>query len=716
MISGIELFLGLINNLAIFIILIAVYGALDSYFLKSTLLKRQMVFGFVFGFFAIACMFVKIPVAAGVIVDQRNTIVVLSGAFGGPLSAIICALMTGAFRIFLGGNGVLGGVVGVGLAAFSGIGLFYFRGYINSILKAFFVALAATIILFPSFLFVGDFQTGWELLKALALPYGLASFIGIFIVGLLLAHEEHRHIAEAKRKESEKQYRDLFENLIDVSYRTDNKGNFTVISPSSEMMFGYHPNEVLGRQIANFYRHSSRRDDFLVEIKQNGYVKNFEAEIRKKDGSFVWVSTNAKVLIDSKGAFCGIEGVTRDISQIKKAEEEKRGLEESLRQSQKMEAIGLMAGGVAHDLNNILSGVVAYPDLILAKLPKDSELEKPIKAIQQAGKRAADVVADLLTVAQKSTSTREITTLNRLVVEYLQSLEGGSLLTLYPDVTIETELSDDLLNVSCSTVHVKKCLMNLVTNAAEAIGETGTITISTKNRYIDQPFVFNQYLDKGEYVIVSVLDSGSGIAAEDVDHIFEPFYSKKMMGRSGTGLGLAIVWNTVHEHAGTVTVSSDEGGTLFELYFPASRGQILELPQTVPKEAIMGSNEHILVVDDEPQQREIASQILESLGYRVDAVSCGEDAVHFVRECPVDLLILDMIMGPGINGRKTYEMILQFSPDQKAILVSGFSEDEEVQKVKSLGNIEFVKKPYTLLELGQAVKNEVSGRSLLRDS
>ena len=190
--------------------------------------------------------------------------------------------MTGAYRIYLGGSGALGGTIGVGLAAVAGVGFYKFRDRIDSVLKASISALAATIFILPGFLFFKDLRTGWELLKAMALPYGLAIFLGIFLVGLLLAHEEHRHIAEVERKKSEKRFRDLFESLIDVSFRTDTEGKFIVISPSSEKVFGYRPEEVLGRQIDNFFRDPASRDDFMALIRRDGHVENFEAEIRKK--------------------------------------------------------------------------------------------------------------------------------------------------------------------------------------------------------------------------------------------------------------------------------------------------------------------------------------------------------------------------------------------------------------------------------------------------
>ena len=390
-----------------------------------------------------------------------------------------------------------------------------------------------------------------------------------------------------------------------------------------------------------------------------------------------------------------------DITELKKTQEK-------LTQSQKMEAIGLMAGGVAHDLNNILSGIVGYPDLLLMQLPEDSELRKPLHVIQESGQRASEVVADLLTVARGIASHREVCSLNILASEYLKSPEAMKLFSQYPDVRIKTDLVPDLFNVSCSSVHIKKCLMNLLTNAAEAIAGTGTIRIETRNQYVDKPVAENQYMETGEYAVIRIIDTGKGIAEKDIKHIFEPFYTKKILGRSGTGLGLAIVWNTVQEHGGVVTVNSSGQGTCFELYFPITREKIGDRQSSVELAQLQGNGEFILVVDDEKQQRDIAAQMLSVLGYRTKTVSSGEDAIGFIRNQSVDLVILDMIMDPGINGRQTYKEIINIRPGQKAIIASGFSENEEVKKTQELGAGGFIRKPYTLEQIGIAVKKALT--------
>lgn len=246
--------------------------------------------------------------------------------------------------------------------------------------------------------------------------------------------------------------------------------------------------------------------------------------------------------------------------------------------------------------------------------------------------------------------------------------------------------------------------MNLATNAFEALEEQGEITISTANLYIDKLVASYQNMAPGEYVVLIVSDNGPGISEEFISHIFEPFYSKKVMGKSGTGLGLAVVWNTVQDHGGNIIVDSNSHGSEFKLFFPATRDESLpELEKGVATD-VKGEGEHILVIDDEFQQRDICQQMLRALGYKVDVVTSGEDGLEFLHEQEVELVVLDMIMEPGLSGRETYEKILEFRPGQKAIIVSGFSKSDDVLKTQQLGASKFIRKPYSLEQIGRAVK------------
>jgi CheY-like chemotaxis protein len=373
-----------------------------------------------------------------------------------------------------------------------------------------------------------------------------------------------------------------------------------------------------------------------------------------------------------------------------------------------MEAIGTLAGGVAHDLNNILSGLVSYPELLLLEIPQDSPLRKPILTIQKSGEKAAAIVQDLLTLARRGVAVTEVVNLNDIISEHVKSPEHGKLRQYHPQVHVEANLETDLLPILGSPVHLSKTVMNLVSNAAEAMPDGGKLTISTENRYIDQPVSGYDDVEEGDYVILTVSDAGVGICSEDMERIFEPFYTKKVMGRSGTGLGMAVVWGTVKDHKGHIDVQSIEGeGTTFTLYFPVTRKEVVTGESLVSIDDYRGKGESILVVDDVEEQREIASRILKKLGYAVKSVSSGEEAVDYLKDNSADLLVLDMIMDPGIDGLETYKRILGLHPKQKAIIASGFSETKRVKEAQRLGAEAYVKKPYLLEKIGLAVRAEL---------
>jgi signal transduction histidine kinase/CheY-like chemotaxis protein len=391
-----------------------------------------------------------------------------------------------------------------------------------------------------------------------------------------------------------------------------------------------------------------------------------------------------------------------------RSEKESVKLIAKLQRAQKMEAIGTLAGGVAHDLNNILSGIVSYPDILLMDMPSDSTLRKPMLTIQKSGEKAAAIVQDMLTLARRGVAVNEVVNLNQIISEYLQSLEHVKLSSFHPNTEFETDFETNLLNIMGSPVHLSKTIMNLISNATEAMPDGGTVYISTENRYIDRPIQGYDDVKEGDYVILSVSDTGIGISSEDIEQIFEPFYTKKIMGRSGTGLGMAVVWGTVKDHYGHIDVKSKKGtGTSITLYFPVTRKKRTRDELLFLIEEYTGEGESILVVDDVEEQREIATIMLRKLGYSAISVSSGEEAVEYMKNNSADLIVLDMIMDPGINGRETYERIINLHPNQKAIIASGFSETDNVRVVQKLGAGQYIKKPYTLEKIGIAVRDEL---------
>jgi len=510
-----------------------------------------------------------------------------------------------------------------------------------------------------------------------------------------------------ERNRLEEELERIFNFSPDLIGSGNLEGYFTKINSSFKQILGYTEKAFLEKPFISFVHDEDveKTKEALADAvkgKRDIYIEN---RYKCRDGSYKWIEW--KVLAIAKENKFIAAG--REISERKEAENERLELQKRLNRSKKMEALGLLAGGVAHDLNNILSGIVGYPDLLLMDENIDQKVIKSLEIIKQSGQRAAAVVEDLLTVSRGIVSSKKTLNLNPIIQEYISSPEYSDLAARNSNVTMKISLDPDLLNITGSLVHIKNAFANLVINAFESIhNDIGTVTISTRNQYVDKPIKGYDEIHIGEYAVLTVADSGVGISAKDIDRIFEPFYTKKEMGRrSGTGLGLTIVWNTIQNHDGYLEVKNSQHGTTFELYYPITRDKIDEEKEQVPFEDYAGNGEKILVVDDMGSQRKIACSMLEKLGYIAESVSSGEEALDYIKAHSVDLLLIDMIMAPGINGRETYERIVKIFPGQKAIIASGYSETDEVRKAMEMGVGNYIKKPYTLEKIGVAIRDEL---------
>ncbi|SMC38683.1 PAS domain-containing protein [Desulfocicer vacuolatum DSM 3385] len=512
---------------------------------------------------------------------------------------------------------------------------------------------------------------------------------------------------------SENRFHELFEHAssgMAIYEAIDGGKNFVLkeINPSMEEIFNIQAADVLGKKLSEIL--PSMVDTGVFAVFRNVWKTGRPQEhpITSYDGSRLLFWSENKIYKLPGG---DIVALCNDKTLEKQAEVQKKTMEYQLRQARKMEAIGLLAGGVAHDLNNILSPVVGYPELFLPELPQQSPLRAPLTAIHESGKKARNIVADLLTVARGVANTRENSNLNDLVKSQLDTPEAQELSTLYNEVEFRVILGLELLNISCSPVHIQKCVMNLLLNAMEAANGTagGVVFLATSSCEINEGQAREKAIIPGHYAVLQISDSGPEISPEDLEHIFEPFYIKNVMGRSGTGLGLAVTWNIVREHGGAVDIKTGTTGTSFFIYLPVIKNEpARNKKNSTVTDDLMGEGERILVVDDDAQVRGLAKSILERFGYHPVCVSSGETALDYVKEHKVDLVLLDMLMEPGINGRQTYEGIIKIHPGQKALVASGFSESEDIEKTLQMGAGGFIKKPYTIKELAGMVKSSLA--------
>ena len=541
----------------------------------------------------------------------------------------------------------------------------------------------------------------------MSLLMGVASQLAISIANAMSFEQLHS---------SEKKYRELVENANSIILRLDKNGNIIFFNEFAQRLLGYSEEEMLGKNAGRIILPPSGPNRLSFKKLRSSLQKDPERPVvsenqtETRSGEKVWIAWTYKPIFNDTGHFMEILCIGNNITELKWASQEKEELRIQLQRAQNMEAIGTLAGGVAHDLNNILSGIVSYPELLLMDLKDDSPLRKPILTIQKSGEKAAAIVQDLLTLARRGVETTEVVNLNSIVSEYLFSPEHARLELNHPNIKIEQNLDHNLLNILGSPVHLSKSVMNLISNAAEAMLDGGHIVITTENRHMDRVKNGFDEIDKGDYATLVIKDTGIGISPEDMERIFEPFYTKKTMGRSGTGLGMAVVWGAVKDHRGYIDIQSTEGkGTEITLYFPVTRKVFSQEAEMVSIQDFMGKGESILVVDDILEQRQIATEMLEKLGYAVTNLPGGEEAVKYLRNHTTDLLVLDMIMEPGIDGLETYKKILKIHPGQKSIIASGYSESARVKEAQLLGAGTYVKKPYLLEKIGRAIRAELDG-------
>jgi len=497
--------------------------------------------------------------------------------------------------------------------------------------------------------------------------------------------------------ESRRRFHDLVNLLPEMVLETDLDGTIRYANSQARNRFGIsRENSDEGCNLFDFFPADTRRsarEQFAGNLQQGTLYQDI---LHDKEHHAFPVLLRSAPIIDG-GTCVGARLLLIDIT-------ERQRLEEQLNRDQKMKAIGLMAGGVAHDLNNILSGIVSYPEILMLDMTEENPLRRPLTIIRKAGLDASEVVADLLTVARGSRGDMEIVDLNAFIYDYLDSPDFDDICRRFPLVEHRFDPAADLPFLTCSPIHVRKCLMNLVINGFEAIAGKGMVRIATENVETKELQTTNPGLPKDkQYIRLTISDTGKGIEEKELQHIFEPFYSKKVMGRSGTGLGLTVVYNTVRDHDGTTRVSSSAQGTTFELLFPGTSNAV-PLEGKNRHQVLRGTGETVLVIDDEPRQREIATTLLRALGYEVKTAATGQEAWSYLQENPADLVVLDMLMGPDQpNGREIYRQILTMNPGQKAIIASGYAEDDDVRQTLAMGAAAFVPKPYTMTSISRAV-------------
>lgn len=402
-----------------------------------------------------------------------------------------------------------------------------------------------------------------------------------------------------------------------------------------------------------------------------------------------------------------LEELQQEKEELNKAQERQRELQQRLSRLERMESLGVLAGGVAHDLNNLLGPLVGYPSLILNRISEEDEdgVRPMIGRIADSANKASAVIQDFLTLGQRGIHETEVLALNPLIISYLDSPGFLELQGRRPEVTVRQDLDPELWPVRGSAPHLTQVVMNLTINAFEAMPDGGELRIETRRRALPETLDGFELIEPGRYVTLSVADTGSGIDPEDLSHIFEPFFTRKKLGRSGSGLGLAVVYGVIKDLGGRIDLSSTPGtGTQLTLYLPQA-ATLSAQTESGPER--LDGHERILVVDDVEEQRQLAIDILTGFGYEPLVAENGPQALRLLEREDVDLVVLDMILEDGFDGLETYQRIVANKPYQRCIIVSGFSESERVKEAQALGAGQYLSKPYSPDELGRAVREEL---------
>jgi PAS domain S-box-containing protein len=529
-----------------------------------------------------------------------------------------------------------------------------------------------------------------------------------------------RRRAEDGLRESERKYRSVIENIVDVFYRSDAQGRLLMGSPSGARMFGYGSvEEMVGLPLEMFWPDPEERNRLLEEVRAKGRVLDFEAVLRRKDGSTFHASFSTHFYYDEEGRVLGTEGIIRDISERKRAVAERLDLERRLLHAQKLESLGVLAGGIAHDFNNLLMAILGNLDISLSRLAPGSPARERIEQAMRAARRATDLTRQMLAYSGKGRFSVEPLDLSALVRENADLFRSA----VPRSVTMDLRLTATGCLVQADPGQVQQIIMNLITNAAEAIEKgPGTITLSTSVIACDARFLAESRLDEkpppGEFVCLEVADDGGGMDGRTAQRLFDPFFTTKFTGR---GLGMSAVLGIVRGHNGAILVDSAAGwGTKIRVLFPVCAPGALEtepqpttLGQASPVPAAAGK---ILVVDDDPSVRELCAEYVELLGYSTLTAADGEAAVALMRSQPQEIVcvLLDLTM-PRMDGLSTLRALRGMGSSVTVLLCSGFDEQDATQRFANESFSGFLQKPYLLPELKakleQALRDSGPGAS-----
>ncbi len=516
-------------------------------------------------------------------------------------------------------------------------------------------------------------------------------------------------IRRRRAEEALRQANIVVENSPAVLFRWGTGGGWPVSFVSSNVkQFGYTPEELLSGSVS-FASMVHPEDLGRVASEVRDYtergISTFRQEYRivAKGGDVLWVDDCTLVVRDREGCVTGYQGILIDVSERKRAQEEQSVLREQLLHSQKMETVGLLAGGVAHDFNNLLTPILGYVDLLAIGLPEGHSNLRKLKQIKQSAEKARDLTQRLLAFSRRQVLDLKVVRLDEIVRQFEEVLRG----TIREDILITVRIEPPVSPIWADRGQIEQVLLNLSLNAQEAMPEGGSLAIELGDIELDETYASRHVeITPGRYVMLSVNDTGRGIDEKTLEHIFDPFFTTKELGK-GTGLGLSTVYGIVKQHGGTISVNSEAGrGSTFKIFFP----RVLEekAPHGHPsfvKDEVPRGEEAILLVEDDETVRRTAADMLTGIGYRVLSAEDVNNCVRMVKEHagPIHMLLTDVIM-PHMNGMELYKEIKPLRPDLKVLFMSGYTSDVIAHHGILEEGVNFIQKPFSLQALSQKVR------------
>jgi PAS domain S-box-containing protein len=494
-------------------------------------------------------------------------------------------------------------------------------------------------------------------------------------------------------------------------FEIDFDRNLTFFNDPLCKMLGYAHNEMTGKNTREFTSATTieKMDQIYAQVQKTGEpIRVTDYDAVGKDGASIALELTAALMRNPDGDPIGFRGVLRDVSERKDAEAEKRKLETQVQQAQKMESIGTLAGGIAHDFNNILMGIQGNASLMLLKTKSSHAYYDKLKNIETYVENGTELTKQLLGFARRGKYYAIATDLND-VIDKSASMFGRT----KKEIRIHSDLQPDIWTVEVDRGQIEQALLNLYVNAWQAMPQGGDLYLKTENVILDADFINNKpyKVEAGDYIKITVTDTGSGIDQETQERIFEPFFTTKEMGR-GTGLGLASVYGIIKSHGGYINVYSEaEIGTTFTIYLPAS-GKEVQQEKREPILTVSKGSGTILLIDDEEMIIKVGEELLQELGYKVLVARSGQGAIKLYKKNTdkIDLVIMDMIM-PGMGGGETFDHLKEINPDIKVLLSSGYSINGQASEILERGCDGFIQKPFNINQLSEKIQGIIAQKS-----